>query len=219
MIRALFFDFGGTLDSDGGHWLDRFLELYAAQGVTIDRDRLKAAFYKADDACYQPGLVRHRTFRELLRFHVDRQLEALNIADPQLADALARGFVEPSYETMRRNVRILQGLKSRYRIGVISNWYGNLREICEETGLAPMIDAVIDSGVVQRTKPDPEIFSIALRRLDVAASEACMVGDNFERDMVPAKQLGMSTTWIGTKTAPRPGIVDRQIARLTELEE
>ena len=48
MIRAIFFDMGGTLDGDGLHWLDRFLALYRDFGVEFPHDAIRRAFDKAE---------------------------------------------------------------------------------------------------------------------------------------------------------------------------
>src|SRR5262245_8247746 len=49
MISAFLFDFGGTLDSDGQHWLDRFYRIYEQIGLSaLAKDRIKEAFYWAD---------------------------------------------------------------------------------------------------------------------------------------------------------------------------
>jgi FMN phosphatase YigB (HAD superfamily) len=49
MISAILFDMGGTLDSDGVHWLDRFYTLYTRLGVKdVPKTQIKEAFYWAD---------------------------------------------------------------------------------------------------------------------------------------------------------------------------
>ena len=57
MIRAIFFDMGGTLDGDGLHWLERFLALYKAFGVDLSRESNVSSF----------SLVRGSPSHELLR--------------------------------------------------------------------------------------------------------------------------------------------------------
>ena len=59
MISALLFDFGGTLDSDGGHWLDRNYLTYHQLGLTqIDKTAIKDAFYWADHKAEQDREMR-----------------------------------------------------------------------------------------------------------------------------------------------------------------
>jgi putative hydrolase of the HAD superfamily len=55
---------------------------------------------------------------------------------------------------------------------------------------------MIDSTLVGIQKPDARIFQIALDALHVHAGETYVVGDSYERDIIPAKQLGCVTVWL-----------------------
>ena len=61
----------------------------------------------------------------------------------------------------------------------------------ERLGLAEAFDEVVISGEVRLKKPEPAIFRLTLRRLGVEAAEAWMIGDDPERDLHPAKRLGL----------------------------
>lgn len=60
-------------------------------------------------------------------------------------------------------------------------------------GLKDIFDALVVSCRVGLLKPDPRIFELALAKLNVAASEALMVGDTLQDDILPAQTLGMKT--------------------------
>ena len=47
-IDTVLFDFGGTLDAPGVHWLTRFHRLYAQVGLAVAPEHIKEAFYWAD---------------------------------------------------------------------------------------------------------------------------------------------------------------------------
>src|SRR5258706_12084495 len=47
---VLLFDFGGTLDSDGIPWKERFFRFFAEEGVQVSAEVFDSAFYAADDA-------------------------------------------------------------------------------------------------------------------------------------------------------------------------
>ena len=47
-IDTVLFDFGGTLDAPGVHWLTRFHSLYPQVGLDVAPERIKEAFYWAD---------------------------------------------------------------------------------------------------------------------------------------------------------------------------
>ena len=104
---------------------------------------------------------------------------------------------------------------------MVSNFYGNVRVICEEAGLAQSLSLILDSDRIGVSKPDPAIFLSALQKLDLPSSEVVFVGDSYERDMIPARKLGLKTVWLkGThpRVPPDAGPVDAWIGSLTELK-
>jgi len=48
-------------------------------------------------------------------------------------------------------------------------------------------------------KPDPRAFLVPLKKLKVKPEETLMVGDEIERDLIPAKNLGMEVVLIDRK--------------------
>ncbi len=223
MISSILFDFGGTLDSDGGHWLDRFWAIYEKIGLTqLSKPQIKEAFYWADaQADLDPPMKKAR-LREMMERHVHWQFEKLGLNDPKLEAEAANAFIRPSEKILRRNRTVLERLKVMgIRLGIISNFYGNVETLCQEFGLSPYLDVVLDSAVVGLKKPDPKLFELALQRLGATSpAEVAFVGDSFERDMVPAKGLGMQTFWLlgdQRKAPARPTEVDTILYSLEDL--
>jgi putative hydrolase of the HAD superfamily len=58
-----------------------------------------------------------------------------------------------------------------------------------------MFDAVVTFDDTGERKPAPGPFKKVLNKLGVKASEALMIGDWAERDVVGAKQVGMKTVF------------------------
>jgi FMN hydrolase / 5-amino-6-(5-phospho-D-ribitylamino)uracil phosphatase len=112
---------------------------------------------------------------------------------------------------------VLGALAGRFRMGVVSNFYGNLGNILAEADLARFFDAVADSSQIGIFKPDAGIFLAALDRLGSAPSETAMVGDSIDKDCLPAQRLGMRGIWLRNPTtgegaaAERDGDVDREL--------
>src|SRR5262249_60634097 len=71
----------------------------------------------------------------------------------------------------------------RYRLGVVSNFYGNLARVCDDAGIQSFFQVLVDSTEAGCLKPDPRIFQRALTALGVPASAATFVGDSLPRDM------------------------------------
>jgi HAD superfamily hydrolase (TIGR01509 family) len=138
----------------------------------------------------------------------------------RFAAPLVRGFCEMTEQGWQRARTALLRLRPRARLGVVSNFYGNLEVLLEEGGLSPLLEAVIESARVGIEKPDPAIYRLAAERLALAPGDVVMVGDSFERDVRAARGVGMRAIWLRRGSAPPPeaGLAERVISRLEELE-
>ena len=222
MISAVLFDFGGTLDADGQHWLDRFYRIYDQIGLSaIPKERIKEAFYWADGRLEEDLSIRDAGFRRMIERHAHYQFEKLGLDDPKREEKAAVAFYRPSEKVLHRNRRILERLHHEgLRLGVVSNFYGNVATLCAEAGLKPVLRVILDSMIVGLKKPDPKFFQLALDQLKLSADRVAYVGDSFERDIVPAKALGMTTFWMSggrTQPPPDPSKVDHVLHSLEDL--
>lgn len=68
------------------------------------------------------------------------------------------------------------------RVVVLSNVGFDVRPVLERTGISGLIAGLVLSYEVGAVKPDPAIFNRALELIDMDASRALMVGDNFADD-------------------------------------
>ena len=126
---------------------------------------------------------------------------------------------------MRRNLVATRFLLTRlsasgYKLGVVSNFYGNLSEVLKRYALSEYFAAVIDSSVVGFRKPSPEIWKCALDQMGFSAAQTLVVGDSFNNDVVPAHQLGCRTVWLKGEMW-KPQTYDMQIPDfvVTSLDE
>jgi FMN phosphatase YigB (HAD superfamily) len=201
--QGILFDFGGTLDSDGEHWLDRFFDLYERVGLEVPQLDIKQAFYAADEACNgDPGLANFG-LRPLMSHHVRLQFEILGIHAPAEESAMINGFCRHSEAILARNAALLRRFGKRYQMGVVSNFYGNVAALCREADFSDVLSCILDSSVVGVWKPDPAMFQMALHLLDLPSDRVLFVGDSLERDILPARSIGMQTLWM---RGPKPRI-------------
>ena len=213
-------DWGGTVDADGEPWKARVAALLATEGVVVEAERFDRAFYAADDALV--GAVPH----SLSLIGVSRRLltgltRGLGVDDAALAERVASAFAEGSRAVVRRNAPLLEALAERYRLGLVSNFYGNLAAVCDDCGVRELFGIIMDSARVGCEKPDPRIFGTALDALGVSAAEAVFVGDSLPRDMAGARGVGMPHIWLvpaahERRTACCPA--DPVVHSLAELE-
>ncbi len=241
-IHALIFDFGGTLDGNGIHWLERTYQFIHKKHPEITRE----AFDKADRAAitefafgdasmewsYQDGsmlpvgaVASEYAARCSLRETADAIAvgiyKRLGLSE-QMKDEYVDWFCAGAAEHLKNNRRWLETLHDTYKLAVISNNFGNTRGWCDEYGLTPLLEAIIDSTVLGIAKPDARIFQAALSELDVAPAHAIYVGDSYSADMVGGKNAGLWTAWfVGEleRACPDPSMVDVQLSHLHELTD
>ena len=214
-ITALLFDFGGTLDGPA-HWLDRFIASYRAAGVDISRAELDPAFDHATRMGYgATRIVARFGMTDLVRFLVGHQFEYLRKSGPdqlratlensgaagrhRLVEAVTNSFVRETAAGMSHSRDIVAPLKSRFKLGVVSNFYGNLDRVLEEAKLDRLFNAVADSSRIGIFKPDLGIFEAALKKIQCAPESVAMIGDSLGKDCAPARKLGMRTVWLRTE--------------------
>jgi putative hydrolase of the HAD superfamily len=202
-VAGLLFDYGGTLDGPASHWLDRFAGFYRAACVELPFDELRHAFYRADEAAYAEPRVAGMSLRELMEFHVAVQLDELSLRRPDLQAHLVDRFLEETTEALRASCRILTALSPHYRLGVVSNFYGNVGRILQDAGFGSLLSVVIDSNAVGLSKPDPAIYTLAIDELRTTAARTMHVGDSYERDVCAAHAAGLRTAWLVGERPPR----------------
>ncbi len=227
-MKALLFDFGGTIDTGGVHWSEKFRDAYGIAGLDIPRRDYEAA-YVAVEAGAVSGRIRPVDgLTRVLECQVRMQFEHLREHHSGYRDRLGEEQVGTVAAICRdevlSNVRavrpILETLGTRYRLGLVSNYYGNLPSVCEELGIESLFDSIVDSAVVGVRKPDPLIFSIAMRKLGALSPETAVIGDSYDRDIQPAKSIGCFTIWLrgrSWKIENRQEDADRIIVSLNEL--
>lgn len=102
-------------------------------------------------------------------------------------------------------VELLGALRTHGRIAVVSNnvTVEQMQKLAA-CGLDRLIDAAVISEEAGVAKPEPEIFRIALRRLDASASDAVMIGDSWVADIEGAGAAGIRAIWYNPLRLPCP---------------
>ncbi len=101
-------------------------------------------------------------------------------------DALVEGAIE-----------LLDHLKSRYKIHILSNGFSEMQyKKMESAKLAShYFENIILSDVVGVNKPHPDIFIYALNKIGAKKKNAIMIGDNLLTDINGAYNSGLDQIW------------------------
>lgn len=217
---------------------------YDAAGIPLSRSELDAAYSHATRTAYEAGEEVHRhNLHELVRYLVAHQFNHLHRHGPdsvrehladlgaerhRLAEHIASGFAEESAQGLARSRSLLKDLSRDFKLGVVSNFYGNLQVVLFEAGIRELIQVAIDSKHMRVFKPDERIFIAALKVLDLPHNRVAMVGDSLDKDCAPARKLGMRSIWLrghhgGAGEHPHAReaatLVDHAIDSLDELKD
>lgn len=202
-VRAVFFDFMGTLARFVPEQEDLLVEAAARADITLTQQAARRGFSAAGDWWNrQMALLslneRLPEERETLYREFDqRVLQAAGItiseeAAYQIFRELLRQGHESRLAAFDDVVPALVALQQReVRLGVISNSGQRLLHILADLGLDTYFDTVVTSGEVGITKPQPGIFHMGLERAGVAPDEALYVGDQYQNDVVGARSAGL----------------------------
>ncbi|MGH7925759.1 MAG: HAD family hydrolase [Candidatus Binatus sp.] len=200
-LKALLFDFGGTLAfldfallarefSREGRKLDALALEHAeyAGRAAIDRHLMREGNRQATSAAYE------LFFRGWMA--------AAGIPQDEFQECAAKFGAIHREATLWRVVRpgtfeALEAFKSAgYKLAIVSNAEGQVEADAKRFGLSPYFDVIIDSHIVGVAKPDPRIFQIALERLGVGPDEARFTGDIYSIDVEGARAAGIEARLI-----------------------
>lgn len=206
MLKGLIFDYGGTLDTNGMHWAEVLWKQYEACGLPVAKADFREAYVHGERTMGKQPLVKPTDdFRQVLLVKCRLQLQFL--ADKGVLDITkypigeyAGRIAEAGYMVAREVTQsaseMLQRLKKKYKLVLVSNFYGNIRTILEDFGLLCHFKEVVESSVVGVRKPDPAIFTLGIEALGMKPGEVAVVGDSYTKDILPAHSLGCRTVWL-----------------------
>lgn len=88
-------------------------------------------------------------------------------------------------------VEFIRQVRSRYRTGLITNAWPDIRQWIEgQWGIANAFDTIVISAEIGIAKPDPRIYHLFLENLDLQPHEALFV-DDFIENVEGARAIGM----------------------------
>jgi len=189
-LRAVLFDWDGTLVDSAERTFACYVKVFAAYGIAFDQ----AAF----EHTYSPDW--YRTYEEVgLPREVWPEADARWLACYTTAPSLLLPGARETLERLAEAGR-LQGLVS-------SGDGSRVRREIEELGLARFFGVVVCGGETACRKPHPEPLLVAISRLGVAAGATAYVGDSPE-DVAMAKSAGVVSVGVPGRFPNRKALAD-----------
>ncbi len=194
-IKVVFFDAEGTLFTiypSVGHIYALVAEKF---GLKAAPEAIKDRFYKIYQARRKSWETTPEScFQGWREVFLETMASFGTLKDPEAAfrfcyECFARKeFFRLSPET-EETLSFLK--QKRLRLAVISNWDERLRRLLSALKLASFFEDMFISCEIGLAKPDPAIFELACQKMKVKPSQALMVGDNLEDDVLGARKAGL----------------------------
>jgi putative hydrolase of the HAD superfamily len=201
VIRAILFDAAGTLFYLTKTAGDHYAYVGREVGLELDAQKLESAFHAAWQQMPRRSAIDgprknddKGSWRELVDHVFDQVAPSLSQFDRDNFFEIAyEHFAEPGvWELYPEVLEVLEQLRPRFELAVISNFDGRLRLILQHLGISKYFAHVFISSELGADKPDLEIFRRALKIMQLNADEVLHVGDDPERDWKAAAAAGLS---------------------------
>lgn len=203
-IRAVIFDMDGVL-IDAREWHYEALNRALAHfGFAISR---------FDHLSTYDGLPTRRKLEMLsLERGLPRPLHSfLNELKQRYTMEIVHAMCKPTFQHEYALSRLR---REGYRLGVASNSVGNTVEtMMDKSGLRPYLDVLVSNEDVTNGKPDPEIYLLAMQRLEVDPQQCLIVEDN-EHGVRAARASGGHVLVVGEPSDVTYSRISQAIHRL-----
>ncbi len=92
--------------------------------------------------------------------------------------------------------KILSKAREKKMVLAVGSSSKNAKMIVEKLNLTHLFQAVVDGTMVKKTKPDPEVFLKAAKKMNLKSSE-CIVFEDAESGVIAAKKGGFHVVSVG----------------------
>lgn len=216
MITHLFFDAGNTLVFPN---LPLVAEKLARLGARVALADLEASEQKTRFKLDDPEVVKNSNDDARWNLYFETIFRNCGVSDAGLIEAVLSELrvihkTSNLWELVPPEVPVaLKKLQGRFRMSVISNANGTVREKLRRVGLLEFFETVIDSGEEGIEKPDPRIFHAAVKRTGAQMEQSLYIGDMYHIDVAGARAAGMEVVLLDPAGLHR----DKPVRRVADL--
>lgn len=216
IIRAILFDFGGTLMYGRRNWTpivakadDALTNHLRSQGLDISVNTFSSEFRKRLNEYFTQ---REKDLLETTYTFVLRELLKDKGYDDLSGDFL-RNALDALFAVTQENwtleddaITTLETLREKgYSLGIVSNAGDDtdVQKLAQGFGITKYFDFILTSAACSYRKPHPRIFELALSNWYCLPNEAVMIGDNLDADVRGAQEAGLYGVWLSRRADPK----------------
>lgn len=217
-ITDVFFDLDHTLwDFDKNSEL-AFGEIFKINNLDMDVSVFLAS-YKPINLNYWKLYREEKVEKDALRYgRLSDTFSKLNFkVDKTIINKLADDYIEhlTSFNyLLDHTFEILDYLNTTYTLHIITNGFDEVQQgKLEKSRINHYFKTVTNSEMVGVKKPNPKIFEFALNQANTTVSSSVMIGDDFEADVLGAKNMGIESIFFDVHNTT----VDKDIKQINSL--
>lgn len=204
--KHLFFDLDGTLWDIHGNAKITLQQMFLQFGLQhVSFEEFHKAYLHHNErvwAMYRQGTM---TKDELRTARFTRSFDDIGVEyTADWMEQFAQAFVDQcprQPHVIPGAIELLKYLEGRYVMHIITNGFKEIQGIkMVGSGLAPFFVHNINSEDVGVRKPNPQIFQYALELTSAKVEESLMIGDDWEADILGARNFGMDQVFLQFNT-------------------
>ena len=206
-INHIFFDLDHTLWDFETNSDIAFNTIFKKHNVKVDLEKF-LNYYRGINQKYWKLYRDEKVTKEELR--VGRLNDTFKIikfeATNNLIDNLAVDYIEylpNNNQLFEGTYELLDYLKPNYQMHIITNGFIEVQsKKIINSGLDQYFKQIITSEDAGVKKPNPYIFNYALNKAGALSNESVMIGDNWEADIMGAKNVGLDVIFCNFNKEP-----------------
>jgi HAD superfamily hydrolase (TIGR01549 family) len=204
MIKNIFLDAGGVILNENefennsaaiiSKIISRYNKNYSIKNYWKD---VEEAVYRFAPKVYDYVLYKNITDMKIFK---ESKMEYKNM----IRD------VNINFEFMDGIIEFLTEYSRHYKIGILGQYGKDFKKFLENKDVIKYFTYTEIQDDYKITKPDPRYYEAILKKCRCLAEESIMIGDRVDKDVIPAKMVGMKTVRI------KVGIYKNQEPRIPE---
>ncbi len=194
-IKHVFFDLDHTLWDFEANSDVAFETIFKMHNVTVDIHKFLKNYRIINNKYWKLYREDKVTKAELSFGRLNDTFKTIKYTvTPSLIHNLSKSYIDvlPNNNKLFEGaIEILNYLKPKYELHIITNGFNEVQyKKLVNSGLSGYFDKVITSEEAGVKKPNPIIFNYALKKANAKVQESVMIGDNWEADIMGAKEIG-----------------------------
>lgn len=216
----IFFDLDHTLWDFEENSAQTYSKIFKDRDIQLNVPKF-LNYYKIINQRYWKLYRNDKIDRDVLRY--GRLRDTFEFLKYQVSDATINFLSDEYLNTLPLFNKLFEGthellayLEPKYQLHIITNGFSEVQNAkLENSGIKKYFDRIITSEMVGVKKPNPKVFEFAVNSAKANKKESWMIGDNWEADIMGAKNVGMQVIYCNFDNQS----VDESILSVTSLLE